>query len=127
MVAASAFVGIYYNVIICYTIFYMIQSLTSVLPWEDCHHSWNSYLCSELFDECIQEDGIITLNKTCVPIANLTSEEKAFYNLTEDGNTTHYKDPFHEDRIGPSEEFYRLVTHSTRAQFFLHNIDTLIE
>ncbi|XP_072023951.1 LOW QUALITY PROTEIN: sodium- and chloride-dependent neutral and basic amino acid transporter B(0+)-like [Amphiura filiformis] len=106
MVAASAFVGIYYNVIICYTIFYMIQSLTSVLPWEDCHHSWNSYLCSELFDESVDEGGIVTLNKTC-PIANLTSEEKAFYNVSEDGNLTHYTDPFHDDRKGPSEEFYR--------------------
>nr|XP_018670759.1 sodium- and chloride-dependent neutral and basic amino acid transporter B(0+)-like isoform X1 [Ciona intestinalis] len=42
MVVLSAFVGIYYNVIIAYTVFYFFSSLTSNLPWETCDNWWNN-------------------------------------------------------------------------------------
>uniref|UniRef100_H2ZHW7 Transporter n=1 Tax=Ciona savignyi TaxID=51511 RepID=H2ZHW7_CIOSA len=42
MVVLSAFVGIYYNVIIAYTVFYFFSSLTSNLPWESCNNWWNN-------------------------------------------------------------------------------------
>jgi len=53
MVVLSAFVGIYYNVIISYTVFYFFASLTSVLPWVSCENWWNSDICSnEFLKEC---------------------------------------------------------------------------
>jgi len=53
MVVLSAFVGIYYNVIISYTVFYFFASLTSVLPWISCENWWNSDICSnEFLKEC---------------------------------------------------------------------------
>ena len=50
MVIISAFVGIYYNVIIAYTVFYFFSSLTGNLPWESCDNYWNDpNRCSTVF------------------------------------------------------------------------------
>ncbi|XP_039272885.2 sodium- and chloride-dependent neutral and basic amino acid transporter B(0+)-like [Styela clava] len=50
MVTLSALVGIYYNVIIAYTVFYFFSSLTNSLPWESCDNWWNNKtLCSTNF------------------------------------------------------------------------------
>uniref|UniRef100_H2ZHX3 Transporter n=1 Tax=Ciona savignyi TaxID=51511 RepID=H2ZHX3_CIOSA len=51
MVILSSYVGIYYNVIIAYTVFYFFSSLTSNLPWESCDNWWNnqtSYIGTQL-------------------------------------------------------------------------------
>ena len=42
MVLLSALVGIYYNVIVAYTLFYFFSSLTSNLPWANCQNWWNN-------------------------------------------------------------------------------------
>jgi len=42
MVFYSLMVGIYYNMIIAYSSFYMFASFTSVLPWSTCDNHWNS-------------------------------------------------------------------------------------
>ena len=38
----SAYVGIYYNVIIMYTLYYMFALFTSVLPWVGCGQKWDT-------------------------------------------------------------------------------------
>ena len=40
MVFYSVIVGIYYNMIIAYAIFYFFSSLTSKLPWAGCDSFW---------------------------------------------------------------------------------------
>ena len=35
----------YYNVIISYPIYFLILSMRSKLPWEDCNHEWNTDRC----------------------------------------------------------------------------------
>ena len=40
MVFYSVIVGIYYNMIIAYAIFYFFSSLTAKLPWEGCDSFW---------------------------------------------------------------------------------------
>ncbi|XP_071946467.1 sodium- and chloride-dependent glycine transporter 1-like [Antedon mediterranea] len=46
MVIVSGLVGIYYNVIIAWTIYYMIQSCTTGdLPWVGCNNTWNTPDC----------------------------------------------------------------------------------
>ncbi|XP_038069555.1 sodium- and chloride-dependent glycine transporter 1-like [Patiria miniata] len=107
MVIVSAWVGIYYNVVITYTLYYMFQSLTTSLPWAGCGHEWNTPYCSDLVKDCLANGGIMTVNNTCEDIGNLTTVELAEYNVTEDGNLTDYVDPLKEMRIRPSEEFYR--------------------
>lgn len=109
MVVTSGIVAVYYNVIITYCIFYMFKSMTKSLPWVGCDHEWNSEYCSEIYDDCIKEGGIITNDNLCQQVANMTMEEKADYNITEDGSLENYVDPFALSRSRPSEDFYRLV------------------
>lgn len=107
MVVTSGIVAIYYNVIITYCIFYMFKSMTRSLPWVGCHHTWNTVYCSELLTDCLKSGGIITLDNICVPVSNLTIEERAQYNVTDYNNTENYVDPFASLRTRPSEEYYR--------------------
>ncbi|XP_071495211.1 sodium- and chloride-dependent glycine transporter 1-like [Diadema antillarum] len=108
MVAVSAWVAIYYNVIITYTIFYMFKSMTSKLPWIGCHHEWNTPYCSELVEDCMKAGGIMTMNNTCISVGNMTIDEIDSYNITMDGNiTVSFNDPLADMRRRPSEEYYR--------------------
>ena len=43
-------VGLYYNMIIAWTIYYMFASFTSKLPWEDCGQEFNSDHCFSITD-----------------------------------------------------------------------------
>jgi len=47
---ASCMVGLYYNMIIAWTIYYMFSSFTSKLPWEDCGQDFNSDFCFSITD-----------------------------------------------------------------------------
>jgi solute carrier family 6 amino acid transporter-like protein 5/7/9/14 len=47
---ASCMVGLYYNMIIAWTIYYMFASFTSKLPWEDCGQEFNSDHCFSITD-----------------------------------------------------------------------------
>ena len=42
MTVVSGLVGIYYNIIIAWSIYYLFASFTSQLPWEFCGNEWNS-------------------------------------------------------------------------------------
>ena len=114
MVVCSGLVAIYYNVIITYTIFYMLKSMTTSLPWVGCHHEWNTPYCSELVEECFANGGIMTANNTCVKLADMDSDALANYNITSDSSaanstflTHNYTDPLADMRVRPSEEYYR--------------------
>ena len=50
MVFYSVIVGIYYNMIIAYAIFYFFSSLTAQLPWSGCNAWWNDLPSSYAFD-----------------------------------------------------------------------------
>lgn len=63
MVFLSALVGIYYNVIIAYTVFYFFSSLSSAVPWVDCGNWWNTVNCSTEFGE--NHQGIYCIHLTC--------------------------------------------------------------
>jgi len=50
MVVVSGLVGIYYNVIIMYAIYYMFVSfvnLDSEVPWKGCDNPWNTPACRD--------------------------------------------------------------------------------
>ena len=40
MVTVSLIVCIYYNVIMSYTVYYMVSSFASEVPWSKCDPSW---------------------------------------------------------------------------------------
>merc|ERR1712088_406704 len=51
---AQSFVGLYYNMIIAWTIYYMFASFTSDLPWQYCNNDFNDGNCFSVtaFKEC---------------------------------------------------------------------------
>ncbi|XP_071820221.1 sodium- and chloride-dependent neutral and basic amino acid transporter B(0+)-like isoform X1 [Apostichopus japonicus] len=125
MMFVSLYVGIYYNVIITYTIYYLIASLTTKLPWVGCDNSWNTIYCSSRFQECLGVDrkdldslgvvngtsGVVIGNGSCVTVSSLTNSELSGYQITElNGryDLSRYTDPLHSSRIRSSEEFFKL-------------------
>lgn len=50
----ATFISIYYNVLICYSLIYLISSFIPTLPWTTCDSEWNDEKC------CIpSETGVI--------------------------------------------------------------------
>lgn len=47
---ASCFVGLYYNMIIAWTIYYLFASFTSELPWDNCQNEFNTEFCFNIND-----------------------------------------------------------------------------
>ncbi|XP_013397286.1 sodium-dependent proline transporter [Lingula anatina] len=67
MVIVSAIVSLYYNMIIAWTIFYMVASCTDYLPWETCDPKWSSNDCYSYKDAefCQATNGSLFYNRTC--------------------------------------------------------------
>ena len=119
----GAYGSISYNVVIMYSFYYMFASFTKTLPWIGCNHAFNTPYCTGLVQDCLDAGGIITLNTSCVPLQSLSDDDLDFYNVTYDGygmvndtdsyNLSSYRDPFSEDRVTPSEEYWRYVWHAS--------------
>ncbi|XP_038046150.1 sodium- and chloride-dependent glycine transporter 2-like isoform X2 [Patiria miniata] len=111
MLIIGAFVGIYYNVIIMYTLYYMFASFTAKLPWVGCGSAWNTILCSDIVNDCLAAGGVVTKNNTCVMISTLTVDDLQEHNITQDAdgsfNFSKYFDPFKGNRRRPSEEYWK--------------------
>ena len=46
MLMLSLYIGIYYNILISWSFFYLFSSFTSSLPWATCDNDWNTAACS---------------------------------------------------------------------------------
>jgi len=90
---AQSFVGLYYNMIIAWTIYYMFASFTSDLPWQYCDNEYNDGNCFSVtkFKECEElrgnsTDNIIFLNRTCITeesmLAPFKGDIKKWYGST---------------------------------------------
>ena len=42
----DVYMGMYYNTIIGWAVYYFMASFTSELPWTDCGHPWNTNSCT---------------------------------------------------------------------------------
>ena len=42
----DVYMGMYYNTIIGWAVYYFTASFTSELPWSSCNHSWNTNSCT---------------------------------------------------------------------------------
>nr|XP_033799875.1 sodium- and chloride-dependent neutral and basic amino acid transporter B(0+)-like [Geotrypetes seraphini] len=76
MVLMSTYVSIYYNVIICYSLYYLFASFKHVLPWSDCFE-WADEKCGRKPEgKCnVTSEGIVsTMNLTWVQANNLTCD-----------------------------------------------------
>ncbi|XP_072017751.1 sodium- and chloride-dependent glycine transporter 1-like [Amphiura filiformis] len=115
MILTNYFVGISYNVIITYSLYYLFSSFTLDLPWIGCDHYWNTPLCRGAFDLCTANNDSIVLNATyegkCTNIANLTNDEFNIYNISQNADGTYdlsmYSDPIAGLRKSPSEEYWK--------------------
>ncbi|CAL1534497.1 unnamed protein product [Lymnaea stagnalis] len=45
MICVSAIVCVYYNVIVAWTVYYLVMSFRAVLPWAHCDNAWNTIHC----------------------------------------------------------------------------------
>ena len=50
MLMLSLYIGIYYNILISWSFFYLFSSFTSSLPWATCDNAWNTAACSRVDD-----------------------------------------------------------------------------
>ena len=54
MVILSGYFCLYYNMLLSYTLYYMISSFKNPLPWVGCDNSWNT---DECFDNSNKTDS----------------------------------------------------------------------
>ncbi|XP_037069961.1 sodium- and chloride-dependent glycine transporter 2-like [Pollicipes pollicipes] len=98
MFLASVAVGLYYNMIIAWTIYYTYSSMTADLPWQYCDHDFNTPNCfsKTAYERCSAENnGTWWIYNFGRCITNQTEAQEL--NVTE----TVPKDL----RVSPSEEF----------------------
>jgi SNF family Na+-dependent transporter len=90
MIFLVAIVMFYYNVIIAWTIYYMVASFEDVLPWANCGNTWNSQHCFSYdeFQKCKATDGAYFEGK-CLQ------------------NSTFIVSAFSMAKTPPAEEYYR--------------------
>jgi len=95
---ANAFVGLYYNMIIAWTIYYLFASFTSDLPWQYCDNDFNDDNCFSFsgFKDCDDmrknltdkgiENNIIFINRTCITdpaqLAKIRADLPTYYGGT---------------------------------------------
>ncbi|XP_013916735.1 PREDICTED: sodium- and chloride-dependent glycine transporter 2 [Thamnophis sirtalis] len=102
MLIISVLIAIYYNIILCYTLFYLFASLSPVLPWASCNNPWNTPDCRDknklLLDSCIIGDH------PTLQIKNSTSCMSAYPNLTMVNYTSHVSN---KTFVSGSEEYFK--------------------
>ncbi|XP_048340061.1 sodium- and chloride-dependent glycine transporter 2 isoform X2 [Sphaerodactylus townsendi] len=101
MLIISVLIAIYYNIILCYTLFYLFASFVRVLPWASCNNPWNTPDCRDknklLLDSCIIGDH------PKIQIKNSTFCMSAYPNLTMVNYTSRVNKTF----VSGSEEYFK--------------------
>ncbi|XP_075692897.1 sodium- and chloride-dependent glycine transporter 2 [Rhinoderma darwinii] len=101
MLIISVLIAIYYNIIMCYTLFYLFASLVYVLPWASCENPWNTPDCKDkdrlLLDSCVIGDH------PKIQIKNSTFCMTAYPNLTMVNYTSNVNKTF----VSGSEEYFK--------------------
>ncbi|XP_064636169.1 sodium- and chloride-dependent glycine transporter 1-like [Lineus longissimus] len=103
MVVISAVVGIYFNVILAWTLFYLGKSFTTALPWTTCDNAWNTDACvvrnrnnTWLFDS----EGRNATNGTLAHLSDIAFDLPAY------DNGTDLSIPLPMKTVSPSGEFW---------------------
>ncbi|CAK9297661.1 unnamed protein product [Gordionus sp. m RMFG-2023] len=75
MIIVSLLVSIYYNMILAWTLFYLANSFTAVLPWSHCDNWWNTANCFDAFKarECSSKH-MIYLKGHCFNVSHNQSD-----------------------------------------------------
>ncbi|XP_023674928.1 sodium- and chloride-dependent glycine transporter 2 isoform X1 [Paramormyrops kingsleyae] len=103
MLIISVLIAIYYNIIMCWTLYYLFASLKGSLPWATCKNSWNTMDCKDkdmlLLDSCILRERNITSirNTTFCLSPNVIGNLSKLTNITSENKTY----------VSPSEEYFK--------------------
>ncbi|CAB1322742.1 unnamed protein product [Coregonus sp. 'balchen'] len=104
MLIISVLIAIYYNIIMCWTLYYLFASLKGSLPWANCKNEWNTQDCKDkdmlLLDSCILRDGNTNSirNTTFCLSADVIGNLSKLTNITSEINKTY---------VSPSEEYFK--------------------
>ncbi|XP_032894564.1 sodium- and chloride-dependent glycine transporter 2 [Amblyraja radiata] len=101
MLIISVLIAVYYNIIICYTLFYLFASCMPVLPWASCENSWNTENCRDKHKLQLEACMIEDVNK--VHIKNTSFCNSAFPNFT----MVNYTRPINKTFVSGSEEYFK--------------------
>lgn len=76
MFLMSGLVGVYYNMILAWAMFYLLSSFTTKLPWSSCDNWWNTDACRK-FDtkNCTSHNGTVIGNGTCITYGSVPEDE----------------------------------------------------
>ncbi|XP_046584048.1 sodium-dependent proline transporter-like [Haliotis rubra] len=98
MVVLTAIISIYYNVILAWTLYYIVGSFSSVLPWSTCDNEWNTDLCHVRTDQSNSSHVPLHGNETQVnTLSELGTTNISNVLLSNMTNRT----------LTPSEEYWR--------------------
>ncbi|XP_077568553.1 sodium- and chloride-dependent glycine transporter 2 isoform X4 [Stigmatopora nigra] len=104
MLIISVLIAIYYNIIMCWTLYYLFASLKGSLPWANCRNAWNTMDCKDkdmlLLDSCILRGNNLTSIKNssfCLSATTLGNLTKLLNTAVEGGKTY----------VSPSEEYFK--------------------
>ncbi|XP_036442721.1 sodium- and chloride-dependent glycine transporter 2 [Colossoma macropomum] len=106
MLIISVLIAIYYNIIMCWTLYYLFASFASLkdfLPWTFCNNSWNTAECKDQhmlkLDSCIIRDRNVSSvkNTTFCLSANAVGNLSKLLNITTDNRSY----------VSPSEEYFK--------------------
>lgn len=61
--------GMYYNTIIGWAVYYLIESFQSELPWTNCNNRWNTFNCQDV-KELVRHPNSTTPAKEFFELAN---------------------------------------------------------
>ncbi|KAK7028906.1 hypothetical protein SK128_015022 [Halocaridina rubra] len=111
MVMIALLTAIYFNVIIAWSLFYTIASLTSVLPWGHCDNDFNTVDCySETAASFCRNQSLFYRNGSCLTVQEYCGEA-----LFHAHNITHCHHPTHGavsadsvlPKVTPSEDYFK--------------------
>eukprot|EP00062_Callorhinchus_milii_P003799 gi/632941470/ref/XP_007885882.1/ PREDICTED: sodium- and chloride-dependent glycine transporter 2 [Callorhinchus milii] len=102
MLIISVLIAVYYNIIICYTLFYLFASCVSTLPWSSCGNPWNTPDCRDKY-MLAKESCIIGETNHHLQIKNSTFCVSSFPNLT----MVNYTKPVNKTLVSGSEEYFK--------------------
>uniref|UniRef100_A0A8C1IB75 Transporter n=1 Tax=Cyprinus carpio TaxID=7962 RepID=A0A8C1IB75_CYPCA len=75
MLIISVLIAIYYNIIMCWTLYYLFASLKGTLPWATCKNEWNT---NTTF--CLSANAVGNLSK----LLNVTMDNKTYVSPSEE-------------------------------------------
>lgn len=81
MLIVSSLVGIYYNMIIAWAIYYLFASFTGDLPWSKCRDEWSSDFCST--DILVFKDAQLGMDMCNSSVGLTAADNGVCYNYTD--------------------------------------------